>query len=228
MTIQGVPGSFSPGQTIPLAAGTWPVSVADGSGCVFDTVIIMPASQDLLLSLPAQLTLSPGSSGQINLSVNVPSSQISTVVWTPDNGLTATTDPLIWQVSVTELTTYQVTVTTIDGCTAQGAIQVDITTDPPVLFVPNAFSPNDVNGINDVFFPSSRPGTITSVKNMAIYDRWGNNLFLRADFPPDDADYGWNGRFRDKSMDPGVYIYVIEVVLPDGKTRVYKGDVTMF
>ena len=52
---------------------------------------------------------------------------------------------------------------------------------------------------------------------MAIYDRWGNNLFLRTDFPPDDADYGWDGSYRDKSMDPGVYIYVIEVILPDGE-----------
>ena len=90
MTIQGVTGSFSPGQTVPLAAGSWPVSVSDGSGCVFDTVIIMPTSQDLLVSLPTQLILSPGSNGQINLTVNVPASQISTVVWTPDTGLTAT------------------------------------------------------------------------------------------------------------------------------------------
>lgn len=228
MTIQGVSGSFSPGQTIPLAAGTWPVSVTDGSGCVFDTIITMPASQDLFLTAPSLITLSPGSTAQINLTVNVPAAQISSVVWTPNTGLTATSDPLVWQVSVTESTTYQVTVTTVDGCSAQADIQVEITTDPPVLFIPNAFSPNDANGINDVFFPSSRPGTITSVKNMAIYDRWGNAMFLRTDFPPDDADYGWDGRFRDRQMDPGVYIYVIEVILPDGKNRIYKGDVTLF
>ena len=228
MTIAGIAGSYSTGQSVQLASGSWPITVTDGSGCVFDTVISMPTSQSLLLTAPGKVSLSPGATGQIKLIVNVPPTQISEVSWSPANGIGATSDPLIWTVSVSSSTSYQVIVKTFDGCTATATIQVDLVTDPPVLFIPNAFSPKDINGINDVFFPLSRPGTITTIKNMAIYDRWGNNLFLREDFPPDDSTYGWDGSYRSKSLDPGVYIWVIEVVLPDGDIRVYKGEVTLF
>lgn len=228
MTIAGVAGNYGTGQSVQLASGSWPITVTDGSGCVFDTVISMPTSQSLLLTAPGKVSLSPGATGQIKLIVNVPPTQIAEVSWSPANGIGATSDPLIWTVSVSSSTSYQVIVKTIDGCTASATIQVDVVTEPPVLFIPNAFSPKDINGINDVFFPLSRPGTITTIKNMAIYDRWGNNLFLREDFPPDDSTYGWDGSYRNKSMDPGVYIWVIEVVLPDGDIRVYKGEVTLF
>ncbi|MBK7344208.1 MAG: gliding motility-associated C-terminal domain-containing protein [Saprospiraceae bacterium] len=228
MTIGGVNGSFSPGETVLLATGVWPVTVIDGSGCVFDTVITMLSAQTFALTAPSSVFLSPGSPGQIVLTVNIPPNQIAEVSWSPASGIGATSDPLIWTVSVTESTTYEVVVKTFDGCAGMATIQVDLVTEPPVLFIPNVFSPKDINGINDVFFPLSRPGTITAIKNMAIYDRWGNNLFLREDFPPDDANYGWDGSYRNKVMDPGVYIWVIEVILPDGETRVYKGDVTIF
>ncbi len=228
MTIAGLNGSYMPGQTIQLSSGSWPVTVTDGSGCVFDTAVVMPSSQSLILSTPAKVSLSPGATGQIKLTVNVPPAQIAEVSWSPANGIGATSDPLVWTVSISSSTIYQVVVKSFDGCTGTASIQVDLVTDPPALFIPNAFSPNDINGINDVFFPHSRQGTITSIKYMAIYDRWGNNLFLKEDFPPDDANYGWDGTYRNKSLDPGVYIWAIEVILPDGEIRVYKGEVTLF
>ena len=228
LTIQGVAGSFSPGEIISLPAGTWPLTVTDGSGCILDTTLVMPAGQDLILSAPASLSLSPGSTGTIQLNVNVDPAQITSITWNPNTGISPTGDPLIWTIVTDQSSSWEVTVTTIDGCTKTASIMIEVLTTLPVLFVPNAFSPNDLNGINDRFFPSARPGTITSVKNMAIYDRWGNSLFMQEDFPPNDADYGWDGTYRDKPLDPGVYVWVIEVLLADGEVRVYKGDVTLF
>jgi gliding motility-associated-like protein len=62
---------------------------------------------------------------------------------------------------------------------------------------------------------------------LAIYDRWGNALYYRTDLPVNDPSAGWDGTFRDKMMDPGVYVYVVEVELVDGSVRLYKGDVTL-
>lgn len=42
-----------------------------------------------------------------------------------------------------------------------------------------------------------------------------------------DPSQGWDGLFRGRMMDPGVYVYFFEVVFADGSVRLYKGDVTL-
>ncbi len=72
------------------------------------------------------------------------------------------------------------------------------------LFVPTAFSPNE-DGINDVF----RPSVIGPVETyrMLIFDRWGNLLFESL-----NSLDGWTGESSSgKQLDPGVYLYTIEV-----------------
>ncbi|MFK7951112.1 MAG: gliding motility-associated C-terminal domain-containing protein [Saprospiraceae bacterium] len=92
------------------------------------------------------------------------------------------------------------------------------------IYIPNAFSPNN-DGINDLFriYPSSNfLGRALSFK---IFDRWGGLMFERADF--DIQTIGWDGIYRGKTMNPGTYIYVIEVEMENGEKQLLKGDVTL-
>ncbi len=225
--VQGISGTFVLGQPIVLAQGNWPISVTDGAGCRFDTVFIMPAGQSLNLLAPAEVLVSGGTPGTITLSGNFAAGSITSITWTPDQYLTPTADPLVWLTSPPSDLEYQVTVITVDGCEASAVIQIRVS-DIRSLYIPNAFSPNNLDGINDTFFPNSNPGSFDRIKSMAVYDRWGNSLFLREDFPSGDATMGWDGTHRGKRMDPGVYVWVIEVDVPSGETRTYKGDVTLF
>ncbi len=68
---------------------------------------------------------------------------------------------------------------------------------------------------------------VVAVRQLAIYDRWGNALYSRSDLPINDPSVGWDGTFREELMDPGVFVYVVEVELVDGQVRLYKGDVTL-
>jgi gliding motility-associated-like protein len=73
------------------------------------------------------------------------------------------------------------------------------------LFVPNIFSPND-DGEND--FLTANFGCLFKYKmtDFAIFDRWGNQVFRSKTAPFD----GWDGRFRGKKCDDGVYIWKIK------------------
>ena len=82
------------------------------------------------------------------------------------------------------------------------------------LFVPNIFSPND-DGQNDVFKPR---GTEPFGYELRIYDRWGNLVFTST-----EIDEGWDGKFRDKPMNSGVFVYYI---LSDDQV-IDKGNVTL-
>ena len=62
-----------------------------------------------------------------------------------------------------------------------------------------------------------------------IYDRWGNALYELLDQPPaaDGTVLGWDGSYRGKQMDPGVYVYTIEVTFIDGTPLIYRGEINL-
>jgi len=82
------------------------------------------------------------------------------------------------------------------------------------IFVPNVFSPND-DGFNDIFKPR---GTEPFEYEMRIYDRWGNLVFESK-----VLDQGWDGTFKGKLMNSGVFVYYI---LGAGEV-INKGNVTL-
>jgi hypothetical protein len=45
---------------------------------------------------------------------------------------------------------------------------------------------------------------------------------------PGDRDLQWNGTdFRGKMLQPGVFVWVAEIVFTDGAARMFSGDVTL-
>lgn len=85
--------------------------------------------------------------------------------------------------------------------------------------VPNAFSPNN-DGRNDVFrIPNLKYQRLLEFR---IYNRWGEQIFDTT-----DPNRGWDGTYRGVPQEAGVYQYLIRIGTPDGKNRMYKGDVTL-
>ncbi len=94
------------------------------------------------------------------------------------------------------------------------------------LFFPNVFSPNGDN-INDVFFPQDG-GNVEVIKTMQIFDRWGNLVFEKTNFKPNDPSSGWDGTWKgNQIMAPDVFTYWAEVSFINGVTTIRKGDVTL-
>ncbi|SMO67879.1 Ig-like domain-containing protein, partial [Solitalea koreensis] len=85
------------------------------------------------------------------------------------------------------------------------------------FFIPNAFSPNH-DGNNDVLFAR---GTITKIK-FKIYNQWGQLLF-----ESNDHNKGWDGTFSGKEQPIGVYVYVAQATLINGKEVMKKGSINL-
>jgi PKD repeat protein len=65
-----------------------------------------------------------------------------------------------------------------------------------VVYIPNAFTPLDYNGVNDVFKPSFSSTEGIEFYEFRIYDRWGVKLFQT-----NDINEAWIG--NSKEHDPG-------------------------
>lgn len=142
--------------------------------------------------------------------------------WTPDPALSDYTihDPIA---RPRQSGTYYLTVQNIgiDGCTASDSITIivkEAVCGLPVVFIPNAFSPNG-DGRNDELIVEGN--NITDL-TLSIYNRWGERVF-----ETNDQSIGWDGRFKGEDLPPDVYGYYLQGVCDDGSTLSTKGNVTL-
>ena len=89
------------------------------------------------------------------------------------------------------------------------------------VFIPNAFTPNG-DLLNDRATVYGGP-LLTSIKQLDIYNRWGQLVFRRYDFPPNDASIGWDGTQHGEPLPMGVFAYVAHVEFTDGSIGQYSG-----
>jgi len=91
-------------------------------------------------------------------------------------------------------------------------------------YLPNAFSPNG-DGINDRFYLFT-DGDVSIINSFEIYDRWGNMVFRNQDILPNDAQNGWDGKYKNQAVPLGIYVYKVELTFRDGFPTILKGDLT--
>jgi gliding motility-associated-like protein len=84
--------------------------------------------------------------------------------------------------------------------------------------VPNAFAPD---GVNKMFYPKGQFFDF-SLYEMAIYNRWGEQIFITR-----DVNEGWDGTQNGEIVPLGSYVYTIRFVDADGKEHKRKGTVTV-
>ncbi len=93
------------------------------------------------------------------------------------------------------------------------------------VYIPNIFSPNG-DDLND-YFTLFTDADLKEISLMEIYTRWGELVFRKTHFQPNDPTQGWDGRFRETTLNPGVYVYRIEIEYGDGLKENLAGDVTI-
>ncbi len=118
-------------------------------------------------------------------------------------------------------TTYTVTVTNADGCTAESSVTIGVTLpncDESDVFIPNLFSPNG-DDFNDFWKVESN---FVDEIEILVYNRWGQEVFKSDQQLP-----GWDGTFDGSLLEPDVYGYWIRVVCINGFEYTTKGNVTL-
>ena len=206
-----------------LAAGTYDVFVKDAKGClVFQMDVPVSEPNPISLSLGSDITLDYGE--EITLTPAIESDvPISQYIWTPSiDGTLSCTDCPSTLVSTFDQIHILLEIINESGCKAEDLLNIFVTKDFEV-FVPTGFTPNN-DGINDeLLVHGHEKTTLTSFR---IFDRWGELVFDRFDFPVNDV-MGWDGSFNGKPMAAGVYIWTAEAILPDGKTALFNGETSL-
>ncbi|TVQ48650.1 MAG: hypothetical protein EA362_05465 [Saprospirales bacterium] len=207
-----------------LSPGDYNLLITDALGCTIERELTINEPSELIVSLPESYTLSFGQPYEMETQLNVSDSDISLIEWSPPTGLDCP-NCLRPSVEITESTTYQLYVEDLRGCPAVAEIFIDVLSDPAV-FIPNAFSPND-DGINDILIIYTNR-SVARVIEWNIFDRWGEKVFSRENFLPNDDNYGWDGTVvNGEKAEYGVFVYVVSLELIDGEIIQLSGDVTI-
>lgn len=91
------------------------------------------------------------------------------------------------------------------GFESSDDIKVVIVEGSSGIFTPNAFSPGDADGLNNIFKPIQQFVTIQGYE-LHIYNLWGQLLF-----ETNDPEQGWDGTFEGELMPEGMYIWSLEI-----------------
>lgn len=207
-----------------LPSGNYTIEVQDVTGCQSSVEVILnePTSiiADIVTSAGDNNILLPlGESLKLDLQiVGTP----DTIIWSPEiDGCDGCQTPLV---SPSESTIYIVTVIDENGCTATDAISIFIE-EAQRIFIPNVFSPND-DGLNDIFYVNTG-AEVVQITTWEIIDRWGNQVFSQQNVAPNDPSFGWDGEFKGRELNPGVFVYYIELELQSGNLLQLKGEVSL-
>ncbi len=208
-----------------VAAGNYSILLEDASGCQYEDQVLLTGVVPPGLSFnPSVIELFLGETATLSPVVIAPSADIATIEWTPVDNLSCV-DCLEPQATPFGTTEYVISIVDENGCQANASI-VLVVSEKTSVFTPDAFSPND-DSINDVFTIYANEGLVESVTFLKIFDRWGGNVFESYDFPPNDQTFGWDGKNDGEPVGLGVYVFLAEVRLINGKTVILEGGITV-
>jgi len=109
------------------------------------------------------------------------------------------------------------------GCTDVAFLDITVL-DEDAVFIPNVFSPNAIENINQTFriFTDER---VRQLSQVYIYDRWGGLVAHQENLT--SGDTAWDGTLSGAPLSAGVYIYIVTAEFINGEQRQYQGDITL-
>ena len=204
-----------------LPPDTTAVFQLPGIGCDSVVTVVVASFPPLITSLPADTSLSIGAS--LLLPATASGQGPLSFEWQPSTGLTCASclQPVA---SPLDTITYILLVTDGYGCSARDTITLRVHPDCQII-IPNAFTPNG-DGINDWFYPATLP-CVRSIRLWRVVDRWGQLVFERRHFEPNQENLGWDGSIQGKAMPGDVLVWIAELEYFDGRIEQRQGEVTL-
>ncbi|MBX2876892.1 MAG: gliding motility-associated C-terminal domain-containing protein, partial [Saprospiraceae bacterium] len=209
-----------------LPPGSYVISAQDAEGCSVTTEIKINPGRKLEIELGPDIKIEKGESITIKPEVSILQEEIKSLRLTNNEGLRCDTCWTAWQVQPEFSSVFVGTLIDENGCVAEDKVRV-VVREPRNIYIPNAFSPNG-DGNNDEFMIFSQ-GDVQEVEVMRVFDRWGDQVFVNKNFPPNVANEGWNGLLNGRPVINGkapghntnVFVYMIKVRFKDGEKEVY-------
>ncbi len=190
---------------------TYTAALTDSAGCFSDstfvdvivkTLPLVNAGADQILPYNSMFTINP-----------LYGSNIVSYEWLPTNSLSCTTCPITSGIAL-QSQAFTIKVTSDSGCVAKDVINIFIECKYANLLMPSAFTPNK-DGKNDFYYPMTRG--IKMVKKFTIFNRYGQAIFERLNFLPNNRLLGWDGKYKGIDQNAESFVYVMETVCDLGE-----------
>jgi gliding motility-associated-like protein len=207
-------GSTGPGLTN-LTAGNYSLTVTDANGCTTNENYTVISTGSIPIDIvPTSAFITQGDSVQLTVTGSA-----ITWSWTPPTGLSCTDceNPIA---SPQTTTVYTVTGTDFEGCS--GTAEITIVVDPICgdVFVPTVFSP-DGSGFTANNMICIYGNCIVSF-NYVVFNRWGEKVF-----ESNDQSNCWDGKYKDKPLNSGVFAFKFSALLQNGQSIEQSGNLTL-
>jgi hypothetical protein len=179
----------------------------------------------------AEITASPADSipvgNSVDLTVDIePTIPEDRIQWYENGELTTLTGSSVAFIVNNELDNNEYTAEYTDNNGCKFQVSKTIFGIPFAVFIPNAFAPQGNTEENKVFrpllFQGGAPVPSELIQDFKIFSRWGQKVYDN-----DTNATGWTGNQDGKSAPPEVYVYILEVMAPNGEVQTYTGDVTL-
>ena len=204
-----------------ISSDWYDVTVVDENDCVIDTSLFVDQlpDPDIYVNI-IDTIIEYGKSVELKASSNAIN---GTYQWMPNEHISCDTCDRV-SVSPKDEQWYSVQVTDENGCTAETQIRIRVKVVKDV-YAPNAFTPND-DFVNDGFTIYGNP-SLEEIEELRLFDRFGELVFVKYNFAPNDPSLGWDGYFRGELFRPDVFVYWARVRFVDGETRLLSGSATL-
>ena len=206
----------------PLASTTYSVIGTDDHHCFTDTkTVTVGVGQYPTVSLGKDTLLSTGTIFPLHSEIT--NGPIKTYAWSPADNLSCS-NCAVPDANIKRAVCYSVMATSYYGCAARDTLCIKVFCESGQVFIPNLFTP-DGDGVNDKLVVQGKG--IALIRSFRVFNRWGQVVFERSGFQPNDASSGWDGRVNGNLASPDVYVYTCEVVCDDGTVYPLKGNVAI-
>ena len=202
---------------LPSSTITYKVSAASCLGTIVETSVTVYVNTPAELVVSDDETILLGESAFLMASTD----DMQDVITWSDGIRTICEDCREMTVSPEETTIYYISVVDEFGCVALEEITINVNKGCQYskLQIPNMISPNG-DGYNDRF--EIRHEGFGQISLLKVYNRWGEVVY-----ETNNISQSWDGTFKGKVLNPGVYIYYLEGFCLNDETFIRTGNVTI-
>lgn len=207
-----------------LRANQYVVSVQDENSCRDSIVVVVTEPEELVVHITTDgdsvNTISLGETLELGSSYT-PADRTMTWSWTPPERVNCPDCSVVTSMPVVN-TIFTLTGTDQDGCQDEDELLIRVI---PIrdVGVPNVVVPG--SGDQNSFVTIYGGRHIARIVKFDVFDRWGNLLFTRSDFPPNQYQLGWDGTANGKRLIPGIYVYTARVEFIDQVEDTISGEI---
>lgn len=208
---------FATGISNNLSAGVYKFIISDRYKCTTNDSFSLMDPEVFGLSAITDTTVQLGNLVNFDVKGNYPVKEYS---WSPPLPIPNQISPT-FKPSTSIL--YTLTASNINDCQATITVDLKVNNDFKI-HISNALA-LDGSPSNKYLRLSPETDGVDRILNFSVYDRYGNKVSSNNN---PSFDRLWDGTSNDKRITPGVYIYVMDLLLINGVERKVTGSVTCF